>query len=45
MSMHSPDFDPGAGESAEGLVVVGEEGDGAGTGGFAGLDHELGEEL
>ena len=40
-----PDFDPVAGEAAEGLVHGGEEGDGAGAGGFAGLDHELGEEL
>ena len=40
-----PDFDPVAGEAAEGLVHAGEEGDGAGAGGFAGLHHELGEEF
>ncbi len=40
-----PDLDPVAGEAAEGLVHAGEEGDGAGAGGFAGLDHELGEEF
>ena len=40
-----PDFDPVAGEAAEGLVHGGEEGDGAGAGGFAGLDHEFGEVL
>ena len=40
-----PDLDPVAGEAAEGLVHAGEEGDGAGAGGFAGLDHEIGEEL
>lgn len=40
-----PDFDPVAGEAAEGFVVIGEEGDGASAGGFAGLDHEFGEEL
>ena len=39
-----PDFEPVAGEAAEGLVHGGEEGDGAGAGGFAGLDHEVGEE-
>ena len=32
-----PDFDPVAGEAAEGLVHGGEERDGAGAGGFAGL--------
>ena len=40
-----PDFDPVAGEAAEGLVHGGEERDGAGAGGFAGVDHELGEEF
>src|ERR1700733_11048219 len=40
-----PDFDPVAGEAAEWLVHAGEEGDGAGVGGFAGFDHELGEEF
>jgi len=40
-----PDLDPVTGEAAEGLVVVSEQGDGACAGGFAGLDHELGEEL
>ena len=40
-----PDLDPVAGEAAEGLVHGGEEGDGAGAGGFAGLDHEFGEEF
>ena len=40
-----PDFDPVAGEAAEGFVRDGEERDGAGAGGFAGLDHEFGEEL
>ena len=39
-----PDFEPVSGEAAEGLVHGGEEGDGTGSGGFAGLDHELGEE-
>ncbi len=39
-----PDLDPVAGEAAEGLVHGGEEGDGAGAGRVAGLDHELGEE-
>ena len=40
-----PDLDPVAGEAAEGLVHGGEEGDGAGAGGFAGLHHEFGEEF
>ncbi len=40
-----PYFDPVAGEATEGFVVIGEECDGAGAGGFAGLDHEFGEEL
>ncbi len=40
-----PDLDPVAGEAAEWLVHAGEERDGAGAGGFAGLDHEFGEEL
>jgi len=40
-----PYFDPVAGESAQRFVVIGEEGDGVGAGGFAGLNHELGEEL
>ena len=38
-----PDLDPVAGEAAEGLVHAGEECDGAGVAGFAGLDHEFGE--
>ena len=40
-----PDLDPVAGEAAEGLVHGGEESGGAGAGGFAGLDHEFGEEF
>jgi len=40
-----PDFNPVAGEAAERLVHAGEERDGTGTGGLAGLDHELGEEF
>jgi len=40
-----PDLDPVAGEAAEWLVHAGEECDGASAGGFAGLDHEFGEEL
>jgi hypothetical protein len=40
-----PDLDPVAGEAAEGLVHGGEEGDGAGACGFAGLDHEFGKEF
>ncbi len=38
------DFEPVAGEAADGLRVVGEEGDGAGAGGFAGFDHQAGEQ-
>jgi len=40
-----PDLDPVSGEAAEGLVHAGEESGGAGAGGFAGADHEFGEEL
>ena len=40
-----PDFDPVAGEAAEGLVHGGEEGNGAGAGELSGFDHEAGEEL
>ncbi len=38
-----PDFDPVAGEAAEGFFHGGEEGYGAGACQFSGLDHEVGE--
>src|SRR5271170_7133083 len=38
-----PYLEPVAGEAAEGLVHVGEQGDSPGAGGFPGLDHERGE--
>jgi len=38
-----PHFDPVAGEAAEGLFHSGEEGNGAGSGEGAGLDHKVGE--
>ena len=38
------DFEPVAGVAPDGLGVIGEEGDGAGAGGFAGFDHEAGEQ-
>ena len=40
-----PDFDPVAGEAAEGLVHAGEKGDSASVGGFSGFNHELCEEF
>lgn len=38
------DLQPVAGVASEGLIHLGEEGDRSGPGGFAGLDHEVGEE-
>ena len=38
-------LDPVAGETAERLVHGGEQGDGAGAGQLAGLDHQAGEQL
>ena len=38
-----PDLEPVTGEATEGLLHCGEEGNGAGSGGLAGLDHEFGE--
>ena len=39
-----PYLHPVAGEAAKRLVHAGEEGDGAGAGGLAGTDHQLGQE-